>query len=423
MFKSLALFIGFRYLRAQRRNHFISFISLFSIIGIALGVMVLIVILSVMNGFESEVKKRLLNMEAHVTLRDFSAGWLQTINKVKKYPGVINAAPVLDGFGLINYGGESNGVAIRGINPNPEYDILGMEKHLIYGKLSNLNNNENGIILGYGIAKKLLGPEMLRRIEKKQMRPNSKVLLVVPQKNAQQLNILPNYKYFKVVGIFKLDMEIYDTNLVLLHLNSVAKLLGEPNAVSAIHVKLKDAFLVEQIKTAVQADGLAFRVSSWYEGQSNLFSAITNQKRLMALILFMLVVVAAINIISTLVMVVSDKSADIAILRTLGASPSTIKKIFITQGTLIGVVGTVVGVILGVLIAANVENIINALEKMLDTQLMSENVYFVTKLSAQIHVLEVGIIALGTFLITVLATLYPAHKAAKTEPAQELRYE
>lgn len=423
MLKSVPLFVGLRYVRAKRRNHFISFISLFSIIGIALGVMVLIVVLSVMNGFESEIKKRLLSMESHITLRDFSGDWQQAVKQAKQNPKVIGGAPFIDGFGLINRGYESNGVFIRGINPDRETEVSEIGKHLIYGKLEDLKKTKFGIILGYEIAYNLLGPYELSRVQRNLSIPEEKVMLVVPQLQIGPTGVLPRYKRFKIVGIFKLNMKDYDSNTVLVHINDAAKLFKKKNQVSAIQLKLTNVFLADQVKAELKNRELGWSVSTWYDRHSSLFSAIATEKRVMTLILFILVLVAAINIISTLVMVVTDKEADIAILRTLGASPGAIRNIFMVQGTMIGSIGTLAGVGLGVLIAINVESIISGLEKLIGAQFMSADIYYISRIVGEVHWSEVGIIAISTFLISILATLYPAYKAARTEPAQALRYE
>jgi len=423
MQKSVSLFVGLRYVRAKRRNHFISFISLFSIIGIALGVMVLIVVLSVMNGFESEIKKRLLSMESHITISDFHNDWRETIKRAKEHPEVIGAAPYIEGFGLISRGRSSSGVFIRGINPDLEPEVSNIRQHMVYGSISNLNKTKFGIILGYEVAINLVGRYELRRIIDKLSKPDHKVMLVVPQFKIGPMGMLPRYKRFQLVGVFRLNMKEYDTNMVLINIKDAAILFKKKDNVSAIQLKIKNSFRALEVRDELEEQKVAWTLSTWFQNHGNLFSAIATEKRMMMLILFMLVLVAAINIISTLVMVVTDKEADIAILKTLGASPNMIRKIFMIQGTIIGSTGTLFGVGIGVLIAVNVEHIVKAIESMMGSKFMSTDVYYISELVGEVHWGEVGFIAAFSFGISILATLYPAARAAATQPAQALRYE
>ncbi len=422
MRKSLPLFIGLRYVRAKRRNHFISFISLFSIIGIALSVMVLIIVMSVMNGFESEIKTRLLSMESPLTLTEFSGDWQETAKLAKQHPGVIGATPYIKGFGLVSLGSKSKGVQIRGINPDTESEVSKIKKHMVYGKIEDLKKTKFGVILGYEIAEHLLDPYHLDLIVNGSKDPSRKVTLLVPQFQVGPMGVLPRYKRFTIVGVFRLHMQQYDSNMVMVNIRDAAKLYKKKGA-DTVQLTLKDSSKAVEIQEYFSDISSPFTVTTWFDTHRNIFSAIGTEKRMMGLILFILVLVAAINIVSTLVMVVADKEADIAIMRTMGASPKTIKNIFMVQGTVIGSFGTLMGVGLGVLVAYNMERIVKGIEWLFNFRFMDPGVYYISAIVGKVNWVEVGVIALTCFVVCILATLYPANSAAKTKPAEALRYE
>ncbi len=451
MFKSLSLSIGLRYVRAKRRNHFISFISVISMVGIMLGVAVLIIVLSVMNGFETEISKRLLGMEAHITLRGFDHDWKGVMRQAKKYPQVTGAAPIVQGQGLASRGSVSQGVIIRGIDPDFQSQVSDIGKHIKSGSMAALKRNRWGVILGYEVAQKLLGkyateqlvkglsnykvdikPECVSKSKEKQkqadciMDNRHKIMLVVPSWKVTAGGVRPTYRRFTVVGIFKIDMKQYDTTMVLLNIDGARRLLNIKSQVSAIQLRLKDVFdakSILKVKKQFQQDGIASWVRTWMENNRNLFSAISTEKRMMFFVLLLIVIVAAINIVSTLVMVVTDKQADIAILRTLGSTPAMIRRIFIVQGTVIGTVGATLGVFLGVLVAVNVESIVAGIESLTGNSVLDPSIYYISKLVAEVRWGEVAIIYISALLVGLLATLYPAYAASNTQPAEALRYE
>ncbi len=440
MFKSVPLFVGLRYVRAKRRNHFISFISMISMIGIGLGVLILIVVLSVMNGFQQEIKKRLLGMEAHLTVSGFSGDWKQAVKKLKQIPSVTGAAPVIEGFGLANRGRSSRGVQIRGIDPKQIGEVSGIAEHMICGSLDALDKTRFGVVLGYEVALGLAGSyerhfirSIKRRFDRYKKRGtaggrsascgNFNVLLIVPEFRTTIAGSLPRYKRFKVVGIFNINMTQYDSNMVLINIKDAAKLYRGKNKLVNVQVRLDDMFKAHTLRSRIARLLNTPHVYNWERLHQNLFSAMRFEKRMMSFLLSLIIVVAAINIVSTLVMVVTDKKTDIAILRTLGAAPATIKNIFIVQGLVVGVIGTLFGLGLGLLIAYNVEAIISWFENLVGAEVLSPDVYYITKIVGVIQWWQVAVICAGAVFISLLATLYPAYSAARTQPAEALRYE
>ncbi len=441
MFKSVPLFVGLRYVRAKRRNHFISFISMISMIGIGLGVLILIVVLSVMNGFQQEIKKRLLGMEAHLTVSAFGGDWRQAIKKLKQIPEVTGAAPVIEGFGLANRGRHSRGVQIRGIDPKQIGQVSGIAEHMICGSLDALDKTRFGVVLGYEVATGLTSNyqrhfirSIKRRFDHRKKKTGNgrgkvqscgdfNVLLIVPEFRTTIAGSLPRYKRFKVVGIFNINMTQYDSNMVLINIKDAAKLYRGKNKLVNVQVRLDDMFKAHALRSRIIRVLNTPHVYNWERLHQNLFSAMRFEKRMMSFLLSLIIVVAAINIISTLVMVVTDKKTDIAILRTLGAAPATIKNIFIVQGLVVGVIGTLFGLGLGLLIAYNVESIIAWFENLVGAEVLSPDVYYITKIVGVIQWWQVAVISAGAVFISLLATLYPAYSAARTQPAEALRYE
>lgn len=415
MFRPLELFIGLRYTRAKRRNHFISFISLTSMLGIALGVTALITVMSVMNGFEKEVRDRILDMVSHITVSGLDGSlsdWQHVAKLAQENPHVRASAPYVEGEGMLINGRQVNGVFIRGISPALEPAVSSVDKKMKSGQLADLKPGHFGIILGRDLAR-MLGVEV-----------GDKVTLVTPTANVTPAGIMPRLKRFTVVGIFYIGMYEYDSTLALINLQDAQRLFRLGNKVSGVRIRLDDLFEAPAVRMALSNGPLrGYWVRDWGSSHANWFRAVKIEKRMIFLLLLLIVAVAAFNIVSALVMVVTDKQSDIAILRTLGASPRSILGIFMVQGTLIGVVGTVLGVIGGVSLALNLETVVPFIEHLFGIHFIDPGVYYINELPSDLHWRDVGVIASVSFLLGILATLYPAWRAARTQPAEALRYE
>ena len=415
MIRPFEFFIGLRYTRAKRRNHFISFISLISMLGIALGVTALITVLSVMNGFEKELRTRILGVASHITITaadERLPDWQTLAEQTRKNRHVIGRAPYIMGQGMVVNGKEVSGVLVRGISPQDEPQVSDLEKSMVMGHLNNLRPGEFGIILGRELAWKLDADV------------GSRISLVIPQGQVTPAGMLPRLKRFTVVGVFEVGMYEFDSGLALIDIDDAARLYELGSNVSGLRLKVDDIYLAPRISREIEM-GLSpeYRVSDWTRDHANFFRALKIEKTVMFIILLLIVAVAAFNIISTLVMVVTDKKADIAILRTLGVSPASITGIFMVQGTIIGVVGTLLGVVGGVALALNVETIVPFLERVFHTTFLAADVYYINELPSDLRWSDVVPIAIASFVMCFLATLYPAWRAAKTEPAEALRYE
>jgi lipoprotein-releasing system permease protein len=415
MFKPLVLCIGLRYTRAKRRTQFISFITLTSVLGIALGVMALITVLSVMNGFESELRERILGMTSHATITGYYGklnDWQQLEKKIQAYPQIQGAAPFVRGQVMINADRRVSGTLLQGILPEYDPKVSEVANKMQSGSLAMLVPGKFNIILGRELAN-YLG-----------VAPGDKVTVISPQINSTPAGILPRLRRFTVVGIFQVGMYEYDRNMALIHIDDAAKLFRLGDAVSGLRLKLDDLFNAPEISRQLTKKlGYQYRISDWTRSHSNFFRAIKTEKRVMFIILLLIVAVAAFNIVSTLVMVVTDKRGDIAILRTQGLSPRSVMGIFIVLGAIIGVIGTILGTIGGVLLALNVETIVPAIEKLFGVQFLAADVYYISDLPSKLVWLDVYRIASIAFLLSLLATIYPAWQASKVNPAEVLRYE
>jgi lipoprotein-releasing system permease protein len=415
MFKPFDLYIGLRYTRAKRRNHFISFISLTSMLGITLGVMALITVLSVMNGFEKEVRDRILDMVSHLTITDYQRGvrdWQAVSKAAEENPRVVTTAPYVEGEGMLIHGKGVNGARIRGVLPDREPGVSAVASKMEVGKLSDLRPGEFNVILGRDLAR-ILGVDV-----------GDKVTLVTPSLNVTPAGMAPRLKRFTVVGLFYIGMYQYDSALAVVHLKDAQRLFKLGDRVTGVRARLTDLFLAPQTRFQLQEGPLAdYYVRDWSSYHSNWFRAVKIEKRMIFLLLLLIIAVAAFNIVSTLVMVVTDKESDIAILRTLGASPGRIMRIFMVQGTVIGVVGTVLGTILGVSLALNLDVVVPWLESLFGIHFIDPGVYYISELPSDLHWNDVWMITGVSFLLGVVATLYPAWRASRTQPAEALRYE
>ncbi|MFT7459868.1 MAG: lipoprotein-releasing system permease protein [Planctomycetota bacterium] len=414
MFRPYEVFIGLRYMRAKRRNQFISIISLISVLGIAIGVLALITVLSVMNGFQKELKDRTLGMASHATVLERNenlSDWRNVAAQIEAYPGVEGVAPYFRAEGMLVNNKQVSGTVIRGILPEEEPKVSVIAERMVEGELSNLRSGEFGIILGKELSRTL------------HVLTGDYVTLVAPQANVTPAGILPRLKRFKVVGVFEIGMQEFDGALALIHLDDAQKLFRKEGP-SGLRLKVIDIMKAPMIsRDALRDIPGQYWVLDWTQRHANLFHALKTEKIVMFVILTLIVAVAAFNIISTLVMTVTDKQADIAILRTLGASPKSIMAIFMIQGTIIGAIGTVLGVLGGVLLASNVETLVQSIERLFNVDFLPGNVYYISTLPSELVWNDVIIISAVAFLFTVLSTIYPARQAANTQPAEALRYE
>ncbi len=415
VFRPLELYIGLRYTRAKRRNHFISFITLTSVLGIALGVTALITVLSVMNGFEKELRERILGMAAHATIQSHGgamADWAVVTEMARRHPRVTGAAPYVRAEAMLTRGQEVRGAVVRGISPQLEPEVSRVVSKLTVGTLDDLRAGAWHIILGVELARAL------------GVVPGDKVTLVAPQAQVTPAGILPRLRRFEVTGIFEVGMYEYDAALAIIHMDDAARLFRLEEGVSGVRLRIDDMFAAPRVSRGLAADLPGrYWVSDWTQQHVNFFRAIKTEKTVMFVILTLIVAVAAFNIVSTLVMVVTDKEADIAILRTLGVSPLSIMGIFMVQGAVIGVMGTLLGAAGGIALALNVETLVPAIESMLGTEFLPADVYYISDLPSEMHLPDVFRITGLALFLSLLATLYPAWRASRTQPAEALRYE
>jgi lipoprotein-releasing system permease protein len=415
MIHPLELFIGLRYTRAKRRNHFISFISLASMLGTALGVTALITVLSVMNGFGEELRSRILSVAAHVTVAGYGEGlsdWKSVQTKVTDNEEVLGSAPYVLAQGLLTVHGKSSGVMVRGVLPEEEASVSNLGENMKGGSLNDLAAGKYHIILGQELAFSL------------GVWVGDKVTLMAPQASVTAAGILPRMKRFTVAGVFEAGMYEYDSGLVLIDMADAQTLYRMQEKVSGLRLKLDDidAAPLFSLDIAKQL-GPNYRIRNWTQEHVSFFRALKIEKNVMFVILMLIVAVAAFNLVSTLVMVVTDKQADIAILRTLGMSPGNIMSVFVYQGTIIGFIGTLLGLAGGVALALNVSTIVSAIEGFFQVQFMPADLYYISGFPSSLDWHDVAVIGGISFVMSVLATIYPAWRASRTMPAEALRYE
>ncbi|NMX55637.1 lipoprotein-releasing ABC transporter permease subunit [Pseudomonas sp. WS 5146] len=414
MFRPLSIFIGTRYTRAKRRNRFVSFISMTSMIGLALGVLAMIVVLSVMNGFQREMSTRILGMVPHATIVGVNPidNWQPVAAAALKNPEVTAAVPFTQMDGMFSYKGAMQPIEISGVDPAQEGKVSIVAQHIVRGKLEDLKAGEFGVVIGDITARRF------------RLNVGDKLTLIVPEiSTAAPGGITPRMQRLNVVGIFKVGAEL-DGSMALINMADAAEIQHwQPNQVQSVRLAVKDLYAAPKVSADIAASlGADYKPDDWTHTQGSLFSAMKMEKTMIGLLLLMIVAVAAFNIIATLIMVVNDKGADIAILRTIGATPRQIMAIFMVQGTVIGIVGTLIGGMLGVIAALNVSELVGWLERVTGQHIFSSDVYFVSNLPSELQGGDVLLICTAGFVLSFMATIYPAYRAAKIEPAHALRY-
>ena len=414
MIRPFELFVGLRYTRARKRSHFISIISLISILGITLGITALITTLSVMNGFGKELRERILGVISHVSVTATNgalSNWQDVAARIKN-PHVIGIAPYISGQGMVTRGKAVSGVLVRGILPSAEKEVSEFSSHMVEGSLDALKPGEFGIVVGSALAWKL------------DLTVGSPVSLLIPEALITPAGLMPRFKRFTVVGIFRMDMFEYDSGLVLINIDDAAKLYQMGNSVSGLRLKLDNLDLAPRVADTIAVGlGPDYMARDWTREHGNFFRALKTEKTAMFVILLLIVTVAMFNVVSTLVVVVTEKRADIAILRTLGASPRSIMGIFLAHGSVVGVVGTLVGTGCGILLALNVETIVHGIEHLFNTAFISPDVYFISELPSDLRWSDVMLVSGCSLVLGLLSALYPAWRASKVQPAEALRYE
>ncbi len=406
-------FVGLRYLRASPRGGVVSLIAGIAMIGLALGVAVLIVVLSVMNGFEEELRTRILGLTGHATISGLEgriSNWRPQIAKLTHFRGVVASAPYIEEQGMVTHANKSAGILLRGVLPDAERKVADLTPHLLSGHLSDLVAGKYRVILGKDLAQEI-GAKV-----------GDRVVVIVAQGDVTPVGVMPRMRAFEVVGIIAVGMYEYDRRIALFAMQDVAKLLRMGDDISGIRLNLADLYAAPRmVRDAAVALGGSYLVEDWTTQHANFFRSIEITKRILSIMLSAVVAVAAFNIVSTMVMVVKSKRRDIAILRTFGSSPRSILSIFVVQGSLIGTLGIALGVILGVLIAVNLQTLVHGLEDVVGFKFLDARVYFMSDLPAHVRLSDVVEICAFAFVLACMSTLYPAWRAARLLPAESLR--
>jgi lipoprotein-releasing system permease protein len=414
MFKPFFLYVGYRYAHVKRKNHFISFISLTSMLGIAIGVTVLITVLSVMNGFNKEIRAKMLNVTPHITLRGMDGlltNWSPLIPQLLSEPGVTGVAPYILGQGLLVENGLVQPTYVRGVDPNIINEVYPLQNNIVAGNFADLRAGGFGVVIGKQLAASL------------GLVVGDKITLLIPEANTTIAGVVPKFKRLNLVAIFDTGTH-YDDRNAFVHIKDAAKLFKMHSGITGIQIKVQDELQAPAIVQKLnQKFNYKYWIADWTIEYKSFFDALNMEKMVMWCILCLIIAVAAFNLVSSLVMMVTDKRADIAILRTMGASPRSVMGIFIAQGAIIGFIGTVLGLVAGLLLASNITALVEHLQTLLSIKFVSEDVYLIGFVPSQIKQMDVIIICSFSFIMSLLATIYPAWRAANIAPAEALRYE
>lgn len=413
MLKNIPLYIGLRYTRAKRRNQFISFISAFSLVGMALGVMALIIVLSVMNGFDREMKERILSVVPHGYIDQISSlkDWQSLARIVEQHPDVVAAAPYIASNAMVSYAGGFEAIELQGVVPEAEARVSIVDQRMLVGEMAVLQPGEYGIVMGRLLASRLM------------LTPGDKVRVTSPEINMTPMGAFTRSRSFTLVGVFEVKAQV-DSTLALIHLQDAQKFLRQPG-VQGLHVKTNDLYSAGRVMAELrqQLGEQQFQVKDWSQTQGSLFQAVKMEKIVIGSLLMIIIAVAAFNIVSSLVLMVADKRSDIAVLRTMGVSARQVMAIFIVQGSAVGFIGTLIGAVLGCVIALSLTPIMGFLESLIGLQVFDPEVYFISQLPSLLLWQDVVFICGMALLLSFIATLYPAYRAAQIEPAEALRYE
>lgn len=414
MFKPFFLYIGYRYAYVKRKNHFISFISLTSMLGIAIGVTVLITVISVMNGFSKEIRAKMLKVTPHITLRGTQgllSNWNPVLQEVMAEPGVIGAAPYILSQGLLVQNGVVQPTVVRGIDPSTIDEVYPIKENIVSGKFDAMEPGSFGVVIGKELARSL-GLEV-----------GDKITLLIPEASVTIAGVNPKYKRLKLVAIFDTGTH-YDDRTAFVHIKDASKLFKTKEGITGIQIKVRDELLAPQIVHDLDKKfDYKFWITDWTNEYSSFFEALNMEKIVMWCILCLIIAVAAFNLVSSLVMMVTDKRGDIAILRTMGATPRSVMGIFVAQGAIIGVIGTLLGLGAGLLLASNITVIAEYIQQLFNINFVAEDVYLISFVPSLINKTDVIIICSFALVMSLLATIYPAWRAANIAPAEALRYE
>jgi len=407
--------IGTRYLRSTHRRGFVSFVAIVSVLGLALGVATLIVVLSVMNGFQREIRSRILSVTSHATMMGLEGNltdWQKIRGEVLKQPGVVAAAPYIEQQAMLANGAHIDGATVRGLIPKEEATTDGLAQRVTDGELADLKPGEYNVVLGSALAKDL------------NVAVGGSVVLIAPQGTATPIGVVPSRRRFRVTGLLHSGMYEIDRGVALVHMTDAARLFRLDDKVTGLRLALKDPLLAPAtVRKVALALGGNFYIKDWTMDHESFFRSIESMKKIMFIILFMIVGVAAFNIVATLVMIVKEKQTDIAILRTLGAGPANVLLTFAVQGVLIGLAGTLLGALLGKVFSDHLGSIVGVLEHLFNTQFIDAKVYYISDLPTYVEGSDVLQICGVAFILCTLATIYPAWRASRTAPAQALRHE
>ena len=408
-----SFYIAYKFLRSKKNSRFTSIISKSSIIGISLGIAAIIVVMSIMNGFHNEMRNKILSMVSHVIITEENytlKNWDKLKNKIDQNNLVYSSAPYVEGQAMISFGNNVHGIQVKGIIPDYEKNVTSLENNIIDGQLNTIGNKPYQISIGIDLAKKM------------SLKIGDKITLVIPRANSTMIGIVPRIKRFEVSSIFNFGMQQYDKNLVFIDIKEAQLLYGKGADVTGLRLKLNDLFLAPSMSEIIKFNYTPnYIVIDWTMMNKNFFNALQMEKTMLLLLMLLIVLVSTFNIISSLFMVVSEKKSDIAILKTIGMNSKNIMKIFILQGTFLGAAGIILGLILGLLISFNLDYIVKLIEYFLGRSILDSDIYMISSVPAKVELLDLFYVSIASFLLSVLATLYPSINAAKTKPAEALR--